>query len=212
MTGKSTHFRTQSPPHYSSASAPAKIPKPAVPWIRINPPHQSPASPPQISLDVILPLHPFKYQTAPLDMPSALRRTPPWYKSHTPPQKTGAVPKPNHSKTKPLHCPAPLRSAGNHSPGLIEQHHIIPCHLVTPSNHHSFATRATGMAAIPPGCYPRIAVLSSCHSKGSSWNGALQEWYHSGVMSFWNVNRSPWYLVDWNGSGLTPFWNHSFLE
>ena len=84
------------------------------------------------------------------------------------------------------------------------------------------------MAAVLPGCYPRIAVLPSCHLKGSSWNGALQEWcpsrvvpfksgaiqewYHSGVMSFWNVNRSPWYLVDWNGSGLTLFWNHSFLE
>ena len=34
--GKFAPSRTQSPSPYSSASAPAKIPKPAVPWIRIN--------------------------------------------------------------------------------------------------------------------------------------------------------------------------------
>ena len=52
------------------------------------------------------------------------------------------------------------------------------------------------MAAIPPGCYPRIAVLLCCHLKGSSWNGPLYGMEWSGVILESGA------VLEWSGSGV----------
>ena len=196
MTGKSTHFRTQSPPPCLSASAPAKIPKPAVPWIRINPPHQSPASPPQISLGVILPLHPFKYQTAPLDMRTRSAE-------HPHGTKATLLYKPNRrrSKTKPFqNTTVRLRCA---PPGIIPYNHMSPgnpfkssflCHSYEPLEWPPF--HQVAILGLP---FYQVIVLTSCHLKGSSWTGVILRWCHFGMFTY-------------RVCSLTSFWFDIVLE
>ena len=64
------------------------------------------------------------------------------------------------------------------------------------------------MVAVPPGYYPRIAVLPCCHLKGSSWSVLLRSMvsFKSGVI----VECSPTEYVGLVSLFLDIFWNRSF--
>ena len=134
-----------SPSFHGAASIPCNLGSHQSPatWIRINRPNH---------LNMILPLHPFRYQTAPLVPRSAecLQGTKAMPLQGEPFPR-GAVPKPNHSKTKPFQNKTPPLSGS----AALRRESFPRVNRTTP--HHSMS----------PGNPFKSSFL--CHS--SHWNG-----------------------------------------
>ena len=178
-------LKCMGPPEFCqvrNASFPAKQ-KSTIPRIRMGPqilPSLKCMGPPQILLQpirststilfhIILPLHPFRYQTAPLRS------------AYTPTVQEPCPSKGSRSKT--YHSNISRSGSARSSlrreswPWVSEPHHSIPFHVesfhvaLLPGNpsKSSFLCHWNGRRS------GMVAVLPSCRLKGSSWNGGLLE-------------------------------------